>query len=269
MIRFSGKMVSKYGPTSYSTSPVHKKAALPTASFLLGTFFGPLLWLWRKAARNECDDAAWNYGSAWFGELFEKTGGQILLEGMENFSSLSEPCVFIANHMSTLETFLLPAVIRPYLPVTFVVKKSLTTMPFFGPIMRSRNPVAVGRENPRADLAAVLEEGAKRLNDGVSVIIFPQSTRCLNFDPAKFNSIGIKLARKTNAPIVPLALKTDAWGQGKRIRELGKVRPELPARFKFAPPLRVSGNGKQEHAQICDFINDTVTAWQARDGVNI
>lgn len=268
MIEFSGELISKYGPSGYRTEPLHDKAALPTAKFLLGTALGPLRWLWRRAVENSCDDAAWNYGSIWFGEVFEGIGGQIELAGMENFSGLNEPCIFIANHMSTLETFLLPGVIRPYLPVTFIVKKSLTTMPFFGSIMRSRNPVVVERVNPRADLATVLEEGAKRLQAGISVIVFPQSTRCLNFEPAKFNSIGIKLARKTNAPVVPLALKTDAWGQGKKIKELGKVRPDLPARFKFAPVMRITGTGKKEHEQICDFIGETVTAWQAQDGIN-
>ncbi len=182
--------------------------------------------------------------------------------------ALNEPCVFISNHMSTLETFLLPAIIRPLTPVTFVVKKSLTTMPVFGPIMRSRDPVVVNRSSPRDDLATVFEEGAKRLKNGVSIIIFPQHTRSLLFDPASFNSIGIKLALRTGAPVIPLALKTDAWGNGRKIRELGRIRPRFPARFEFGALMRPRGNGKAELDEIRDFIGKKVSGWQARDGIN-
>ena len=106
--------------------------------------------------------------------------------------------------------------------------RTLTTyMPFFGPVMCSRDPIVVGRTNPREDLAAVLEGGLERLKKGISIIVFPQHTRSREFNPQMFNSIGVKLAKKAGVPIVPLALKTDAWGQGKKIKELGPVTPGM------------------------------------------
>lgn len=260
-------MRNKFGADAYA-SPVKKAVNWPTPSFLLATLFGPMLWLWQMARRKHCDDCAWNYGSAWLADIFENTGGRIIIDGLGHIASLDEPCVIIANHMSTLETFLLPAIIRPHRPVTFIVKESLTTMPVFGPIMRSRDPVVVKRQNPREDLAVVMEDGVKRLQNGISVIVFPQHTRSMKFDADNFNSIGVKLARKANAPAIPLALKTDAWGQGKRVKELGRIRPDLPARFLFGQPLRVTGNGKKEHADICGFIGAKVAEWQKSDGIN-
>lgn len=267
MMAYSGLMRDKYGNSDYATvSP--GKCLGPAVHFYLGSLFGPLRWLWQKARRNECDDVAWTYGSAWFGDVFEGIGGKIIIEGMADLEAVREPCVIIANHMSTLETFLLPAIIRPRMPVTFVVKKSLTTMPFFGPIMRSRDPVVVERKNPRIDLSTVLEQGSQRLKQGISVIVFPQHTRTEDFNPEIFNTIGVKLARKANVPVLPLALKTDAWGIGKRIKELGRIRPDLPARFKFAPAMPINGNGKSEHLRICEFIGESIAAWRAADGRN-
>lgn len=262
------KMPQKYGDADNYISPVRESVANPTFRFMLGTLLGPMRWLWQKAAKNRCDDIVWTHGSAWFADIFEQIGGRIVIEGMSHLRQTDEPVVIIANHMSTLETFLLPGIIRPIKPVTFVVKKSLTTMPVFGPIMRSRNPVVVERKNPREDLATVLEEGQKRLQDGMSIIVFPQHTRSLDFDASQFNSIGIKLARKAKVRVLPLALKTDAWGQGKRIKELGKIRPDLPAHFRFAPALFPVGTGKAEHAQICEFIENTVGQWQKEEGVS-
>lgn len=103
--------------------------------------------------------------------------------------------VLIGNHMSLLETALFHAVAREYLDFTFVIKQSLLTVPFFRDIMRSLGAIPVGRENPRDDLRAVLGDGKKVLESGRSIIIFPQSTRSETFDAAKFNSIGIKLAK--------------------------------------------------------------------------
>lgn len=263
----SGEMGRKYGAADcYQTEHARSPAPLPTTKFFLNTLRGPMLWLWQKAKNGSLDDYAWVYGSQWLADIFENIGGRIEIDGLRHLNN--GPYVIIANHMSTLETFLLPGIVRPAMPVTFVVKKSLTKMPVFGPIMRSRDPVTVERANPREDLAVVLNEGVARLNSGISLIIFPQHTRSLHFDPAKFNSIGTRLAAKADVPVIPLALKTDAWGQGKRIKELGRVRPDLPARFRFGAPLAITGKGRAEHNLITGFIRQNIADWQASDGIN-
>lgn len=270
MIKFDPQiMEEKYGRGDSYESAKRPPAALPSLKLFSNTLIGPLIWLWHMARTGQCDDKAWVHGSAWLADIFEKVGGHISVDGLSNLDALDGPCVFIANHMSTLETFTLPAMIRPRLPVTFVVKRSLTTMPIFGPLMRSRDPVVVDRQNPRADLVAVLEEGTKRLQAGISVVVFPQHTRTLYFEPEKFNSIGVKLALKAGVPALPIALKTDAWGQGRHIKELGKVNPRLPARFRFGKPMAMTGRGKEQHAQICQFIQENVENWQKTDGMNI
>lgn len=240
----------------------------PFPAFYTRLFLGPVAWLSRRAAQGRCDDAAWAYASDWVTDLMERLGCPVDIDGMDAITATEEACIFVANHMSTLETFMLPGIIRPRRSVTFVVKESLVTMPFFGPIMRSRDPIVVGRTNPREDLAAVLDGGVERLSRGVSLVIFPQSTRSLTFDERHFNSIAVKLARKAKAPLVPVALKTDAWGQGRKIKELGPVKPGMPIRYRFGAPLRVSGNGKEEQAAICDFIASALSGWQAKDGIN-
>lgn len=270
MAKFNPKVMdNKYGSGDSYISPKRPIASFSSSRFFARTFFGPLLWLWYLARLGRCDDIAWTHGSCWLAEIFEKLGGTFAIDGLNNMDKVDGPCVFIANHMSTLETFVLPAIIRPRKPVTFVVKRSLTTMPIFGPLMRTRKPVVVDRVNPREDLQVVLTEGAKRLAEGISLVVFPQHTRSLYFDPEKFNSIGIKLALKANVPVVPIALKTDAWGQGNAIKELGKIDLSIPARFRFGPPLAITGRGKEQQAQICHFIQNTVGNWQKNDGMNV
>ena len=68
--------------------------------------------------------------------------------------------------MSALETFVLPCIIEPFKDTTFVVKQSLIDYPVFKYVMRSRNPIAVGRTNPRDDLKAVLDGGKRYCRQG-------------------------------------------------------------------------------------------------------
>ena len=241
---------------------------MPSLSFYSRLFLGPVRWLCARASKGQCDDTAWVYASAWVADLIERMGCPIEVEGMDAIEAVDGPCLFVANHMSTLETFMLPAMIRPRRPVTFVVKKSLTTMPLFGPVMCSRDPIVVGRTNPREDLTAVLNGGLERLKKGISIIVFPQHTRSREFNPQMFNSIGVKLAKKAGVPIVPLALKTDAWGQGTKIKELGPVKVGMTVRYNFASPISVTGQGKEEQAAICQHIERLLGQWQQLDGSN-
>ncbi len=236
----------------------------PSLSFYARIFLGTTHWLTSRAAKGLCDDAAWCYASAWILEDVERTGIRVHVTGLDHFNAVKGPCVIVANHMSTLETYLLPCMLRPRFPVTFIVKRSLVEMPFFGAVMRSRDPVVVDRKNPREDLATILREGCDRLSRGISVIVFPQSTRTLHIDPKHFNTIGVKLARKANVPVVPLALKTDAWGAGRKIKELGKIRPDNDVIFRFFPPVTVEGSGHAEHKAILEAISSTLHYWEWR-----
>jgi len=233
----------------------------PTAVFyskILGIVYSAS----KLAKKGLYDNQRWIESSLTTVRSLEFVGGRFDLQGLDVIGRLSSACVFIGNHMSILETFVLPCLIQSYREVTFVVKESLITYPLFGPVMRSRKPVVVGRDNPREDLKTVLEEGQKRLEANTSIIIFPQTTRSVEFDPKKFNTLGVKLAKRCNVPVVPFALKTDAWGLGRRLKDFGPIRPEKTVHIHFGEPMRVQGSGKQEHNVVVEFIEKNLAEWR-------
>jgi len=144
-------------------------------------------------------------------KALESVGGRFELQNLAIPRKLESACVFVSNHMSILETFVLPCLIQPYRDVTFVVKESLLSFPFFKHVMRNRNPIVVGRTNPRQDLRTVLEEGQNRLN-------------------------------------------ANAWGNGRKFKDFGKIRPAKSVHITFGDPLLVQGSGKEEYKFIVDFI---------------
>jgi 1-acyl-sn-glycerol-3-phosphate acyltransferase len=224
--------------------------------------FGVIYRAAKLAKHGVYDSQRWIESSVTTVRALESVGGSFDLQNLDVPRQLDSPCVFIGNHMSILETFVLPCLVQPHRPVTFVVKESLITYPLFGHVMRSRDPVVVGRTHPREDLRTVLEEGEKRLAANISVVIFPQTTRSVDFDPQMFNSLGVKLARRCNVPVVPFALKTDAWGLGRRLKDFGRICPEKTVHIHFGEPMRVHGSGKEEHQMIVGFIGKKMAAWK-------
>ena len=207
-------------------------------------------------------DREWADSSWYIFRFIERSGGIFHISGMDNITKIPDPVLFIANHMSTLETMILPCIISPLRKVTFVVKESLVKHPLFGDVMRSRNPIIVGRTDPRKDLEAVMTGGMELLSKGISIIIFPQSTRNVEFKPEEFNSLGVKLAKKAGVQVVPIALKTDFWGNGKIIREVGPLDSSKHIYFRFGEPFPVTGTGKDENQKIIAFIQKALQEWQ-------
>ncbi len=216
----------------------------------------------RMAKRGRYKTAEWSGSSLATLRALERVGVRVHISGTKHFRGLAGPCVFIGNHMSTLETFVLPTIISTYRESTFVVKQSLVEYPVFKHVMRSRNPITVGRSNPRDDLKAVLEGGTERLKAGTSIIIFPQTTRTAVFDPETFNTIGVKLAKKAGVPVVPVALKTDAWGNGAWLKDYGPIRPQLPVYFAFGEPMTIRDRGNEEHEATIAFIRAKLAEWK-------
>lgn len=247
---------------TYRTKPLsvsYFRKIFPSLSFYPG-FFSIVIKFSLVSKRGNFTNDGWWASSIGVLRALESVGVTMEINGLDNIRSVDGPVVFIGNHLSMLETVVLPAILLPYKPITYVVKQSLLDYPVFKHVMRASNPVAVSRTNPRHDLKVVLEQGQQRLASGTSMIIFPQTTRT-TFDPKQFSSIGIKLARKAGVPVIPLALLTDAWENGNKIKDLGRIVPPRKAYFSFGEKLEISGKGTTEHQGIIDFIEDHLNRW--------
>lgn len=239
------------------------KLFLNTRFYFLARYFKIILKCRSYAINGTYNKEMWAKTSKWIFDLLEDCGAKFQIEGINNVINNKEAVVYIANHMSTLETMVLPSIIAPVQNATFVVKESLLTFPFFGPVMKARSPIAVGRTNPREDYKKVMSEGVRLLKEGTSIIIFPQSTRSVEFDEKSFGSLGIKLAQKAKVKVIPIALKTDFWGNAKFIKDLGALDRTKEVRLKIGEALEIQGKGNEEHKAIIDFISSNLKEWNA------
>jgi 1-acyl-sn-glycerol-3-phosphate acyltransferase len=238
------------------------KLFLNTRWYFIKKFIESMVTSRALALKNVYDNKAWGKASYEFLKFTEGSGGLFQLSGLDNIRKIKEPVVYVSNHMSTLETFVFPCILLMGGDISFVVKESLTTNFLFGPVMRATNPIVVKRENPREDLKTVMEKGKELLNNGTSVVIFPQSTRSAVFNPGEFNTLGVKLAKSAGVKVLPIAIKTDFWANGKLIKDLGTIHRELKIYMSFGEPISIQKNGKEEHQQIMEFITTHLKSWR-------
>ena len=246
----------------YATPAGGRRAWWPTPSL-----HARLMWIYlragRSARRREFDASAYALASYRCFRAVEAVGGRVTVTGLENLAAAVRrgPVVGIGNHMSVIETLLLPGCFYVHTPVAFVIKQSLLDYPVFGPIMRAVPYIAVGRAEPRQDLRAVLEQGAAWLRRGTAVMVFPQATRHAWFEPGRFNTLGVKLAARAGALVVPVALCTDFLAPGRMFKDFGTVHPDRPIRIAFGPPQTVEGNGRAAQAATVAFIEAAMRDW--------
>ena len=108
--------------------------------------------------------------------------------GLENLPN--KPAIILANHQSSWETILFYKLIFPVSPI---LKKELTRIPFWGWSMRLLKPIAIDRSKPREAGRSLLVQGVDRIQNGNSVIIFPEGSRSKYGSVKRFSRGGAKL----------------------------------------------------------------------------
>ncbi|MFA7408747.1 MAG: hypothetical protein WCY83_00815, partial [Bacteroidales bacterium] len=79
----------------------------------------------------------------------------------------------------------------------------------------------------------------------------------------EFNSLGVKLAGRAGVPVIPMAIKTDFWLNGRILKDLGPFdMRNRDIRIRFGQPLTITGTGKDENQQIIRFIQTNLEEWK-------
>ncbi|MDG1869307.1 MAG: lysophospholipid acyltransferase family protein [Candidatus Thioglobus sp.] len=94
------------------------------------------------------------------------------IKGKENINS--SPCVIISNHQSTWETLAFQTIFPAH---TWVLKQELLWLPIFGWSLALLKPIVINRGEKLNAIKKVIKQGADRLSNGISVVVFPEGTR--------------------------------------------------------------------------------------------
>jgi HAD superfamily hydrolase (TIGR01490 family) len=114
------------------------------------------------------------------------------------------PAVFIFNHQSMLDGFVIMKLLRE--DVTGVAKQEVAKQPLFGQFARFANMAFVDRGDSaraREALGPVVE----RLREGYSIAISPEGTRSATPRVGRFKKGAFHMAMQGGVPIVPIVIR--------------------------------------------------------------
>ncbi|MFC3608058.1 lysophospholipid acyltransferase family protein [Stutzerimonas tarimensis] len=208
------------------------------ASILVGPFLS-FRGRYRFVAQRWCRAAVWLARTI--------VGIDYRISGLEQVPE--RPCVILANHQSTWETFFLTA---QFEPMTQVLKRELLHVPCFGWAIRLLKPIAIDRDNPKEALRQVASQGLERLQQGVWVLIFPEGTRAPVGEPGKFSRSGAALAASAGVPVLPIAHNAGSFWP-----RLGWKKHPGTIDVVIGPPMWLEGEGPRAVAAL----NQRAEAW--------
>ncbi|NLK98706.1 MAG: 1-acyl-sn-glycerol-3-phosphate acyltransferase [Epulopiscium sp.] len=128
------------------------------------------------------------------------SGAKITVQGKENIPT-DQPVLFVANHKSYFDIPILVSIID--VPMAFIGKMELKKMPIVSYWMKRIHCIFMDRDDIRQSLKAI-NQGIEQIKEGQSLLIFPEGTRIKGDELGEFKKGSLKLATKSNAPIVPV-----------------------------------------------------------------
>ncbi|WP_462320392.1 lysophospholipid acyltransferase family protein [Halochromatium sp.] len=193
-----------------------------------------VLWALRRLCRIDCRVTGQTHLQA----RRREGGGQIIL----------------SNHQSAWETIALGALLPT--PQSWVMKRELLRIPFFGWALALFHPIAIERSARRQAMSQLLSVGAERLAKGHSVVIFPEGTRVAPGTVKPFGLGGAMLAARTQMPVIPIAHNAGCfWGRNQWRKYPGTIDVVI------GPVIQTRGLSATEiNALAEDWIRSTAAA---------
>lgn len=169
------------------------------------------------------------------------------------------PYIFAANHQSQFDIFTL----QGYLGFDFrwLAKLELFRIPVFGKAMELAGYIPVDRAHGRRALRS-LDEAARRIADGASVVIFPEGTRSQDGRLGHFKPGAMVLAIKAGVPVVPVAIV----GTG-RVLPKGRllVRPGS-VEIRVGAPIATNAYEVRQKQELAELLQARVAELFSGDG---
>lgn len=167
--------------------------------------------------------------------------------GMENIPEGG--CIIASKHQSDWDIFaLFPMVNRP----SFIAKKELMDIPFFGHSARAMDAIQIDRKRGGSAISEMNVLAKAAIDRGCQLIIYPEGTRTKALTTPGYKFGASKLYDALNVPMVPVALNSGLfWARNSLILWPGT------AKVQFLPPIMPGLPAKQAHQEMMNAIETT------------
>lgn len=182
--------------------------------------------------------------------ILASLGGKVTVSGVEYLPHDERRLCFIANHQSVVD---IPLIVG-FLPILtgFIAKQELTKNPIMRLWMEALSCVYIDRKNPRSQVKAIID-GAKRIQEGHPLLIFPEGTRSKSEKFGAFKPGSVKLATRAKAVIIPVTIQ-DTFRLFERKRGIKRV----PVELIIHAPIPTADLDEQEMKDLPSRVRDVL-----------
>jgi 1-acyl-sn-glycerol-3-phosphate acyltransferase len=191
-----------------------------------------------------------NYARIWARTALFLAGVKLETGSVEKIPT-GQPVIFMGNHQSNFDILTLYAA----LPVHFswIAKEELFKIPFFGFAMRRAGYIPLDRSDGRRALRS-MDEAARRIRNGISVVVFPEGTRTRDGNLLPFKRGGFLLAAKAGVPIVPFTINGTAGINPAKTIELRKGTVKI----SFSDPIATTATAGKRRDDLLERVRSAI-----------
>ena len=186
----------------------------------------------------------------WARSILWVSGVRVTVKGQANLLP-GRSTIYMANHQSNYDIPVLMAA----LPVQFrwLAKEELFKIPIFGRGMRGCGYISIDRSNRKRAFAS-LKEAARKIREGVSVLIFPEGTRSTDGQIRTFKKGGFVLSVDAGVPIVPVVI----YGT-RSIMPKGRLLIQTrPVRMDILEPIETSAFTRKTKDDLMEKVRSII-----------
>jgi 1-acyl-sn-glycerol-3-phosphate acyltransferase len=186
----------------------------------------------------------YDWGSRTFVRVLNAVAGVRIVEHGREHVVPGQAHVLAMNHVSWYDVFTLAAVLPHY---KFVAKAELRRIPIFGPGATAWGVIWVEREN-RKQAFQSYEVAARRVREGVNVVVAPEGTRGPSYALRPFKKGPFVLAIAAQVPVVPVVVYGTREVMG---RDSWAIRPGT-VHLHYLAPLPTVGLTYADRDRLAD-----------------
>jgi 1-acyl-sn-glycerol-3-phosphate acyltransferase len=206
------------------------------ASLVLNIVFAPTLLMPRRFV--SMSERAWARATIWGLRVF--AGIRHEVRGLENVPKT--PCLVASKHHTAWETIVFPLILND---PTIVVKRELLFIPLYGWYLMRAGMISIDRNARAKALRKLVADARAALDEGRSVIIFPEGTRIAPGATGEYKPGVAALYGQLDVPCLPVAVNSGAfWPKRSFIKRPGTIILE------FLPPIPPGLKRKQFMAEL-------------------
>jgi 1-acyl-sn-glycerol-3-phosphate acyltransferase len=161
--------------------------------------------------------------------------------------------IIASKHQSAFDTFVWPALLAH---PSYVLKRELLDLPFWGRAARHTGAVAVDRDGGGAALRGMVRDAKRVLDEGRPLVIFPEGTRSGPGERVPYQPGVAALVINSGAPCYPVATDSGrCWGRRAFRKTPGVISivvlPALPPGLARKPLMEaLEGQIEAETARL-------------------